>query len=397
MFRSGKWTVPVVAVAVAWGDAAFFQHIESTAHAADPKAADLTSLREAVNTASKRGANVDEVIKALDALEKALPTIKPGRVPPELQALRDAVDAAARKGENVDEVQKQLTAVEMAVAGHTLAKPRPPEVRPDVPPRPNPRPNPFPPNFPIQPFPAFPNAGGGGGLGGGIDVDTFNKAMELRKKALDLMVKNPRDPETLKASEKLLTQANELMLKSLLGAAGGGGGGGALMPAFPAFPVFPAFPGFDIDDVPERPRLGIRMERIPAVAAEQLGIGKNTGIAVAAVTPGSAAEKAGLQVHDIILEFAGKPVTDSTDDFARRVNAVKAGTKVDLVLLRKGKKVEVKGIDLPAVAKRPAQPQLPFPALPPGLLPNAAPVKPMKAFPQPPPPLPLPNAVPVPK
>ena len=89
------------------------------------------------------------------------------------------------------------------------------------------------------------------------------------------------------------------------------------------------------------------MDRVPAVAAEQLGLEPNTGIAVSLVLADSPAEKAGLKVHDIILEFAGKPVTDNTEDFARRVSEVKAGAKVDLVLLRKGKKVEVKGVELP--------------------------------------------------
>jgi S1-C subfamily serine protease len=45
-------------------------------------------------------------------------------------------------------------------------------------------------------------------------------------------------------------------------------------------------------------------------------------------------------------------VTDNAEDFIARVNGVKAGEKVDLVLLRKGKKVEVKGVELPAARAR---------------------------------------------
>jgi S1-C subfamily serine protease len=125
--------------------------------------------------------------------------------------------------------------------------------------------------------------------------------------------------------------------------------------------VMPLFPG--LPRVPDRARLGIRMERVPAVAAEQLGLAPNTGVVVSMVTPNSPAEKAGLKVHDIILEFAGKPVSDNLDDFIRRVGEVKAGEKIDIVVMRKGKKVEVKGVELPEVKPagvRPAVPNLPL-------------------------------------
>jgi hypothetical protein len=214
--------------------------------------------------------------------------------------------------------------VERAVAGKSLAKPKP-EPRPE--PAPD-RPNPFP-AFPNVPeLPAFPNAGG---MPGGIDVQAFNKAMELRKKAMDLMMKNPRDPE----ARKLLQEANDAMLKAARGGLGGG-----VMPLFP-----------DFGRAPDRGRLGIRLERVPAVAADQLGLEPNAGIVVTTVVPDSAAAKAGLKVHDIVVEFAGKPVQGDLDDFVRQVGAVKAGEKVNLVVLRKGKKVEVKGVELPEAAK----------------------------------------------
>jgi predicted metalloprotease with PDZ domain len=158
------------------------------------------------------------------------------------------------------------------------------------------------------------------------------------------------------------------MLKAARGLAGGGGGLGGLggLPAMP-FPEIGRGPDI-AGRIPERARFGIRMERVPALAAEQLGLEPNTGIAVSQVSPGSVAEKAGLKVHDIILQFAGKPVTDNTEDFIAQVSAVKAGEKVDLVLMRKGKKVEVKGVELPA-----AQPPRPGPVAAPNRLPNLAP------------------------
>jgi hypothetical protein len=151
--------------------------------------------------------------------------------------------------------------------------------------------------------------------------------MELRKKAMELMMKNPRDPE----ARKLLQEANDAMLK-----AARGGFGGGVMPLFP-----------DFGRAPDRGRLGIRLERVPAVAADQLGLAPNAGVVVTTVVPDSAAAKAGLKVHDIVLEFAGKPVEGDLDDFVRQVGAVKAGEKVNVVVMRKGKKVELKGVELP--------------------------------------------------
>jgi serine protease Do len=317
--------------------------------AQDAKSVDLAPLREAVEKAIKRGENVDEVRKALGAFEKV--GAKPGAaaVPPELQALRDAVDAAARKGENVEAIAKELAAVETAVAGRSLEKPKPkPDPLPEDP-RPNPRPG-FPGVRPV-PFPDFqPGIGGGG-----IDRELFDKAMALRREAMELMVQGNRDPETRAKAQKMLQEASDMLQKAIRG--------GVAVPNPVPFPPFP-----EIGRVPanDRGRLGIRMDRVPAVAADQLGLDPNVGIAVSLVVPGSPAEKAGLKVNDIILELAGKPVSDSTEEFVRRVTDVKPNEKVDLVVLRKGKKVDVKGIELPAAA-RPEFPRpvpVPFPELP---------------------------------
>lgn len=318
--------------------------------AQDPKPVDLAPLREAVDKALKRGENVDEVSKALDAFEKAGAKSNAGAVPRELQALRDAVDAAARKGENVEAIAKELAAVETAVTGKPLEKPKPrPEPLPEDP-RPNPRPG-----FPNVPFPAFPQPGIGGG---GIDRELFDKAMALRREATELMLAGNRDPEARAKAQKMLLEATEMLNKALRG-------GGVAVPN----PVpLPGFPDLGRPVALDRGRLGVRMERVPPIAADQLNLEPNVGIAVSFVAPGSPAEKAGLKVNDIIVEFAGKPVGDNTEEFVRRVTEVKANEKVDLVVLRKGKKVDVKGVELPAgpvrpdVRPRPAP--LPFPELP---------------------------------
>src|SRR5262249_6452430 len=65
----------------------------------------------------------------------------------------------------------------------------------------------------------------------------------------------------------------------------------------------------------------------------------------------SAAAKAGLKPHDVLLEFNGKPVPNETGKLREIVEEVKAGTSVDAGVLRKGKKETIKGITLGASKK----------------------------------------------
>ena len=142
--------------------------------------------------------------------------------------------------------------------------------------------------------------------------------------------------------------------------------------------MFPDLSGFG--RAPDRFRLGIRMEKLTPVVVEQLGIEPGRGIAIVEVIAGSAAEKAGLKAHDVVLEFAGKPVTDVPEEFNKQVTDAKAGVKIDAVVLRKGKKVEIKGIELPEVnadplrpARRIPQPRFDLKPLPGPPIPNTLP------------------------
>lgn len=150
------------------------------------------------------------------------------------------------------------------------------------------------------------------------------KAQEQMRHAMETLSKNPNDAEARK-------QLGEVQ-QTLMSALGG---------------------NFANDSLPllrggrhERPRLGVRLEPVTPLVSDQLGLEQGKGVAIAEVIQGSAAEKAGFKVHDIVTEFAGKPVTNPAE-FHRQVSTVKVGEKVDAVVVRKGKKVEVKGIDLP--------------------------------------------------
>jgi len=69
-------------------------------------------------------------------------------------------------------------------------------------------------------------------------------------------------------------------------------------------------------------------------------LSKPNGALVSNVEKNAPADKAGIQVSDVILKFGGKPV-DSSSDLPRMVAAVKPGTKVVVELWRKGKSKQV--------------------------------------------------------
>src|SRR5205823_433222 len=66
------------------------------------------------------------------------------------------------------------------------------------------------------------------------------------------------------------------------------------------------------------------------------------------------AAKAGLKANDVLLELAGKPVPSDPGAFAKWVHAIKADEEVSAVVLRKGHKEKITGINLPEAKDGPA-------------------------------------------
>jgi hypothetical protein len=109
-------------------------------------------------------------------------------------------------------------------------------------------------------------------------------------------------------------------------------------------------------------RLGARVESVSAALAEQLDLPKGQGLVVREVLPDTAASKAGVKLHDVLLEFNGKAVPNRVEDFTRMLADVKPDAAVELVVVRKGKKETIKDVKLPEA--KPGQPGLPFGGLP---------------------------------
>ncbi|MEU1586311.1 trypsin-like peptidase domain-containing protein [Micromonospora sp. NPDC005710] len=82
-----------------------------------------------------------------------------------------------------------------------------------------------------------------------------------------------------------------------------------------------------------------KLQRGEKVSHPSLGVGVNQaeggGALVASVTPGSPAEKAGLQRGDVVTKFGDKAVNDS-DDLVGAVQAGKVGDRVEVQFKRNG-------------------------------------------------------------
>jgi serine protease Do len=86
--------------------------------------------------------------------------------------------------------------------------------------------------------------------------------------------------------------------------------------------------------------LGLAAQDVTSDMAEPLGMKEAEGVVVAHIESGSPAEKAGLKIHDVILELNGKKV-ETYVAFRNEVAAMKPGTRVRLTVSRDGKSEEL--------------------------------------------------------
>ncbi len=91
----------------------------------------------------------------------------------------------------------------------------------------------------------------------------------------------------------------------------------------------------------QRGLLGVTVQGITSDLAAGLGLNKAEGALVSGVTPGGAAEKAGIKRGDVITGYQGRPVVD-TNSFRNEIAATKPGTTIALQVLRDGRSSEVK-------------------------------------------------------
>jgi serine protease Do len=84
--------------------------------------------------------------------------------------------------------------------------------------------------------------------------------------------------------------------------------------------------------------LGVQIQRVTPEIAESLGLEKNRGALVASLSKDAPAEKAGVKVGDVIVEFDGKEIKDS-NELPIIVARTPVGQKVRMKVLRDKKEV----------------------------------------------------------
>ncbi len=86
--------------------------------------------------------------------------------------------------------------------------------------------------------------------------------------------------------------------------------------------------------------LGVNFDKLNPKLAKSLGLTSDKGVIITNVEKGSPADKAGLKVEDVIVQFDGRPVHAETD-LPKLVAATPVGKNVKVAIFRKGKRLEL--------------------------------------------------------
>ncbi|MGN6546888.1 MAG: S1C family serine protease [Aureliella sp.] len=91
----------------------------------------------------------------------------------------------------------------------------------------------------------------------------------------------------------------------------------------------------------QRAYLGVQLENaFSGSMARQLGLPNNEGALVKAIIPGSPAEKAGIQVGDVVLEFDGNKI-ENDGHLVKTVGLTPLGKQVGMIIFRDHRRLNV--------------------------------------------------------
>ena len=90
----------------------------------------------------------------------------------------------------------------------------------------------------------------------------------------------------------------------------------------------------------KRGRLGFTAQDLTSELAEAFGTTRNNGVVVARVEPKSPADKAGIQVGDVIVAVNGRDV-ESSAQVRNEIGLLRIGSRVNIAVLRNGKSREL--------------------------------------------------------
>lgn len=104
--------------------------------------------------------------------------------------------------------------------------------------------------------------------------------------------------------------------------------------------------------------LGIEIQEVTRDLAEAMHLPNTDGVLVGGVAPGGSAAKAGIRGGDVILEVQGRAV-NSTGQLRNAVAAAGGGSKVELTILRDGKRIKLGAVLAEMPAKEAKQARTP--------------------------------------
>ena len=137
---------------------------------------------------------------------------------------------------------------------------------------------------------------------------------------------------------------------ALISPTGGNVGIGFAIPAEQASPVIDALRR---GQRPQRGYIGVSMQDLDESVAGALGVPKDRGTLIRAVTPGGSAARAGIQQGDVVVSVGGRPVTPD-ESLAYLVAQQPIGSRVPFELIRNGRRQTV----TVTIAERPTEEEL---------------------------------------
>lgn len=137
---------------------------------------------------------------------------------------------------------------------------------------------------------------------------------------------------------------------ALISPTGGNVGIGFAIPAEQAAPVVDALRrGQRV----QRGYLGVSLQDLDDGVAEALGLPKDRGELIRSVTPGGAADRAGVRQGDVVITVNNRPVTPE-NTLAYIVSGLPVGSRVPIEIIRNGQRMTVTA----SVAERPTDEEL---------------------------------------
>ncbi|HHM04544.1 MAG TPA: DegQ family serine endoprotease [Gammaproteobacteria bacterium] len=85
-----------------------------------------------------------------------------------------------------------------------------------------------------------------------------------------------------------------------------------------------------------RGQLGVMVQDVTPELADAMNLGERSGAVIARVVAGSAAEKAGLEVGDVVVAVNGRPI-QSSSQLRNVVGLMRVGEKLELTVIRDGR------------------------------------------------------------